>query len=194
MNKEYFFNFLWWFSSPFFIIFFFILLLLKINGIGFIYISLPVFSILVIVPLLTEWAITNFLNINKNERTVINLIFIVSGFLFSYFFYIQKLEKPFPFIFIVFGLSIIFSYLILFLKYNQYSFLLGVFISITLLLQMSLMEDLFYFIIVELIFSAILFRYFIIFKVDNLKGILLSFFGGFIACLLIAYVVNLFLI
>lgn len=193
MNKESFFNFLWWFSSPFFIIFFFILLLLKINGTGFVLISFPLFSILVILPLLCEWIIANVFKINKGERTIINLIFIVSGFLFTYFFYIQKLEKPFPFIFIVFGLSIIFSYFVLFLKYNQYAFLLGIFISITLLLQVSLFQDLFYFIIAELIFSAILFRYFIIFEIDDLKGIMLSFLSGVIFCILDAYVVNLFL-
>ena len=101
------------------------------------------------------------------------------------------LNWPVKYVFIVFAFSILTSYIISFLKYNQYSFLLGVYLAITMLISTTQMHDFFYIFILEFIFAAFLFRYFIIYKVDDLKGIFLTYSVGIITTTFFAFAVSL---
>ncbi len=193
MKKDFFFNFIWWFSSPFFIIFFFILFLLHFQGVSFLRPALFLISVLVVAPLFVDWCFTNLFKIKKNDKAIINLIVISSGFIYSYFLYIKYISISVQIIFIVFALSIVLSFIIYFFKLNQYSFLLGVLFSISLLFAVTQMQDLVYVIISELIFSAFLFRYFIIYEVDDLRGIFSNYLAGIISPVLLFFIAGLFI-
>ena len=192
MKKDFVFNFLWWFASPFFVIFFFVLFLLHFEGISFLRPFLLLVSILVVAPLLVDWIFTNIFKLQKNERAIVDLVAIVTGFIYAYIFYIKYISLSMQVLFIVFGLSIVLSFILFFIKSNQYSFLLGVLLAVSLLFSVTQMQDLVYVIVCELIFSAILFRYFIIYRVDDFKGISITYIGGIFSVGLLFFFATLF--
>ncbi|MEA3452690.1 MAG: hypothetical protein U9Q83_12425 [Bacteroidota bacterium] len=190
MKKKGIFNFIWWLSSPFFVITFFILLLLYSQGIFFFKTALALMLFIVLSPLIVEWILNRIFEISKNERVKINLILIIFSIVYTFIVNIQTSDWLVKYTFTVFAFSLFTSYIIFFLKFNQYSFLLGVFLSITILISTTQMINFVYLIIIELIFAAFLFRYFVIFKVDDLKGIFLTYSGGIITTAFFAFAVS----
>ncbi len=90
----------------------------------------------------------------------------------------------------VFALAFLASYALILFDCNQYAFLIAMFTTLTYWISAFTLFDMYLLIIAELVLSAFLFKYFIKYEIDNLKGISLSYFSGIITTILFIFAMS----
>lgn len=194
MKHNYILNFLWWLATPFFIIFFFLILLLFTTRITYINSFLYLTIFLVTIPLFIDWLVAKFFSKNEKLRPKISVFVFLFSFLLTYIFMVKNFTPIIKFFYIIFTIQIILSFIIRFIKQNQYTFLIGVFLATTIIFSLIMVYDLYYLIIIELFFAGIFMKYFGKYKMDTANKMLLNFSIGiastFITALIFFYFTN----
>jgi len=122
-------------------------------------------------------------------RPKISSIVFVIDFTLTYLFFVKDFSQIIQFFYIVFAFQIIISFVLRLFKQNQYTFLLGVFLTITVLFSVILIFDLFFLVLFELLFAGIFIRVFYKNKMDSINQMLLYYFLGIFSTLLFSVVV-----
>lgn len=194
MKHDHILNFLWWLATPFFIVFFFLILLLFTAGITYINSFLYLTIFLVTIPLFIDWFVAMFFSKNEELRPKISVFVFLFSFMLTYIFIAKNFAPIIKFFYIIFAIQIILSFIIRFIKQNQYSFLTGVFLATTIIFSLLMVYDLYYLIIIELLFAGILMKYFVKYKMDTANKMLLNYSIGiastFITALIFFYFTN----
>ncbi|MBN2662622.1 MAG: hypothetical protein JXR68_03135 [Bacteroidales bacterium] len=178
MKQDHIFNFLWWLATPFFIVFFFLILLLFTAGITYINSFLYLTIFLVTIPLFVDWVVAMFFPKKEELRPKISALVFLTDFILTYFLIAKDFSPIIKFFYAVFAIQIIISFILRFLKQNQYTFLLGAFFATTVTLSVLMVYDFYYLIIIELLFAGIIIKYFIKFKIDTTKKMMTNYLLG----------------
>lgn len=189
MKQDHILNFLWWLATPFFIVFFFLILMLFTAGGQYINAFLYLTLFLVTIPLFVDWFVAMFYPKKEELRPKISSIVFVIDFTLTYLFFVKDFSQIIQFFYIVFAFQIIISFVLRLFKQNQYTFLLGVFLTITVLFSVILIFDLFFLVLFELLFAGIFIRVFYKNKMDSINQMLLYYFLGIFSTLLFSVVV-----
>ncbi len=190
MKKDSIFSFVWWLTSPFFVVFYFLILMSFFSGRMYLNSFLYLTLLLVTVPLVFDWLTVLSYTEDADERSKVSAVVYLIAFILSYYLFIKIFPSTTRLLYVIFSLQILISYIIRFFKYNQYVFLLGVFFVITILLSILLIVDLYYLIIIQLLFTGFFMRIFIKNEVDTLKNMFLFYLLGIFSTFGFWYLVN----
>jgi hypothetical protein len=190
MSKKNLLAFLWWFSTPIFITLFFILILIYSQSFDFIGNSIILILLLVLLPLLWDFILKTFYKIDfSNRQKILALIYTLS-FAYILIKYHNFFSKFTLYCLLIFSIFLIISYLLFFLKQNQYTFLLGGMLALSSIISINKTIDFQTIIILQLFLSAVISYYFIDENIDKLSGIILAYIGGIIFVSLEAIIFN----
>lgn len=192
MKQDHIFNFVWWLTTPFFMVFFFLILLLFTGGFYYINSFLFLTLYLVTIPLFIDWFIAMFYPKNETLRPQISAGVYLLDFVLTYFFIVNNLSDEIKIFYILFAIQIMISFIIKLFKENQYSFLLGSFFSITLIFSILMISDLFWIILVELLFAGLFMKYFLKYELDKLGKMVLYYFVGFLTTSVSSFILSKF--